>query len=69
MSISAQAAIDLGKEILEGAGGRGQSIPDVIELILKEAFQIVCIFFVEQRNSWCGLRYTKFLEYLKNTCT
>jgi hypothetical protein len=54
MSISAQAAIDLGKEILEGAGGRGQSIPDVIELILKEAFQIVCIFLLNKGIAGVG---------------
>ncbi len=48
MSISAQAAIDLGKENLE------KSIPDVIVLILKEAFQIVCIFLLNKGIAGLG---------------
>jgi hypothetical protein len=35
-------------------GGRGQSIPDVIELILKEAFQIVCIFLLNKGIAGVG---------------
>ncbi len=48
MSISAQAAIDVGKEILE------KPIPDVIVQILKEAFQIVCIFLLNKGIAGLG---------------
>jgi len=35
-------------------GGGGKSIPDVIELILKEAFQIVCIFLLNKKIAGLG---------------